>query len=131
MEITTRLAVGQLVSIAQQAAEAASQPGRSRRRTRVTLAQVDRGALHYSVLAPGQPAQNVTVRFAEDGDLMRIAVDGAREDAAGTFVAALSRQIQAADPGSQFSLSPAESAQPAQPAAPAGRPAAPSRPAWR
>jgi hypothetical protein len=99
MEIITRLAVGQLVSIAQLAAEAASQPGRGRRRTRVTLAQVDRGALHYSALSPGRPAQNVTVRFAEDGDLMRITVDGDREDAAGIFVSDLSQRIQAQDPG--------------------------------
>ncbi len=98
MEITTRLAVGQLVSIAQQAAEAASQPGRGRRRTRVTLAQVDHGALHYSVMAPSREVQIVTVRFAEDGDLMRIAVDGDRDDAAGIFVSELSRRIQAEDP---------------------------------
>jgi hypothetical protein len=99
MEITTRLAVGQLVSIAQQAAEAASQPGRGRRRTRVTLAQVDRGALHYSAVTPGQPAQTVTVRFAEDGALMRITVDGDREGAAGIFVSDLSQRIQAQGPG--------------------------------
>jgi hypothetical protein len=104
MEITTRLAVGQLVSIAQQAAEAVSQPGRGRRRTRVTLAQVDRGALHYSVLAPGQEAQTVTVRFAVDGDLMRIAVNGDGNDAAGTFISGLSQRIQAADPGSRISV---------------------------
>jgi hypothetical protein len=99
MEINTRLAVGQLVSIAQQAAEAASQPGRGRRRTRVTLAQVDRGALHYSALAPGWPAQTVTVRFAEDGDLMRITVEGDRDGTAGIFVSELSQRIQAQDPG--------------------------------
>jgi hypothetical protein len=99
MEITAQLTVGQLVSIAQQAAEAASQPGRGRRRTRVTLAQVDRGALRYSALAPGRSARTVTVRFAEDGALMRITVDGDREDAAGIFTSELSRRILAADPG--------------------------------
>jgi hypothetical protein len=104
MEITTRLAVGQLVSIAQQAAETASDPGRGRRRTRVALAQVDRGALHYSVLAPGREARMVTVRFEVEEDLMRVAVDGDREDAAGTFVSELSRQIRAADPGGPSSL---------------------------
>jgi hypothetical protein len=104
MEIITRLAVGPLVSIAQQAAAAASQPGPSRRRTRVTLAQVDRGALHYSVQAPGREDQIVTVRFAVDGDLMRIVVDSDREDAAGVFVSGLSRRIQAADPGRRISV---------------------------
>jgi hypothetical protein len=104
MEITTKLAVGQLVSIAQQAAEAASQPGRGRRRTRVTLAQVDRGALHYSALAPGWPARMVTVRFTEEGDLMRITVDGDREGAAGIFISELSRRIQAEDPGGPVTL---------------------------
>lgn len=104
MEITTPLTVGQLVSMAQQAAEAASQPGRGRRRTRVTLAQVDRGALHYSALAPGRPARIVTVRFAEDGDLMRITVEGDREDAAGIFASELSQRIEAADPGNPVTL---------------------------
>jgi hypothetical protein len=104
MEITTRLNVSQVVSIAQQAAEAASQPGRGRRRTRVTLAQVDRGALHYSALTPGRESRTVTIRFAEDGDLMRITVDGDLQDAAGIFATELSRRIPAADPGRPASL---------------------------
>jgi hypothetical protein len=104
MEITARLTVGQLVSIAEQAAEAASQPGRGRRRTRVTLAQVDRGVLRYSALTPGRPAQTVTVRFAEVGALMRITVGGDREDAAGIFTSELSRRILAADPGRPVGL---------------------------
>ncbi|MEP7024810.1 MAG: hypothetical protein ABJB47_13630 [Actinomycetota bacterium] len=113
MEITTRLAVRQLVSIAELAATAASQPGHGRRRTRITLAKVERGTLHYSVLAAGREIQSVRVRFEVDDEQMRVAVDGDQDAAAGAFVSDLSRRILSADPGSVTSPPARVSADPA------------------
>jgi hypothetical protein len=103
MEITTILAVRELVAVSQRAAAMVSEPGRGRRTVRVVLGRVERSTLRYEVRVARRQIRVVTVRFAQEPGITRVSIEGVLDGAAAVFAGQLLERIHAADAGATCS----------------------------